>query len=126
MAAGLDERRGDAIVVQTLDQILSGESRSPASSSEGLPGPDVVSKRASTAPGPGPFDFAGTWQTWAPFVGTAVFGFILGSMLAFMLRKGSRAHPVGKEKESRRQALLTEINGWLHKEKPLRADEAKT
>ncbi len=128
MAAGLDERRGDAIVVQTLDQILSSESRSPASSLEGSPGPDIVSKRAAATPGPGPFDFAGTWQTWGPLVGTAVFGLILGSTLAFMLRKGSRARTggAGKEKESRRQALLTEINGWLHEEKPVRADGAKT
>jgi len=128
MAAGLDERRGDAIVVQTLDQILSSESRSPASSPEGSPGPDIVSKRAAATPGPGPFDFAGTWQTWGPLVGTAVFGLILGLTLAFMLRKGSRARTggAGKEKESRRQALLTEINGWLHEEKPVRADGAKT
>jgi flagellar M-ring protein FliF len=128
MAAGLDERRGDAIVVQTLDQILSSESRSPASSPEGSPGPDIVSKRAAATPGPGPFDFAGTWQTWGPLVGTAVFGLILGLTLASMLRKGrpARTGSAGKEKESRRQALLTEINGWLHEEKPVRADGAKT
>ena len=128
MAAGLDARRGDAIVVQTLDQILLSESRSSASPPESLPGPDVVSKRAAAAPGPGLFDFAGIWQAWGPFAGTAGLGLILGLTLAFLLRKGSRERTsgVGKEKESRRRALLSEIKEWIHEEKPARAGEAKT
>jgi flagellar M-ring protein FliF len=125
MAAGLDVQRGDAIVVHTLDQIL-GEARPSASLPEGLPGPDVVSKRAATAPGP--FEFAGTWRAWGPLVATAVLGLILGLMLAFVLRNGSRGRTggVGEENESRRWALLSEIKGWIHEEKPVRAGEAKT
>jgi hypothetical protein len=49
-------------------------------------------------------------------------------MLAFiMLRAGARgrARLAGTEHESRRKAILTEINGWLREDKPAPAGEAR-
>ena len=127
MAVGLDERRGDAIAVHSLAQLLIDAAR-PGTKSEADEEAvtDATSRNISGASAaPGLLDRLESTLILALLGGGVLLGLVLSQALA---RRSHRAAAAGRAEALivRRKELLAEVKGWLNEGRSASTDVEKT